>query len=280
MANFCSKCGKTVNSDAAFCSSCGANLQTVEVNNAVNNDNLQNSSNNDSLTSKNCESNQVTTPTVAQDKVNNTASEQLTNNQTDTKYEEIELPNLLENLEKIELGKNFKIKGYAFENPNELDVINLYSDNKGNPVFKDCLIVDLNSLSEEVRKDICLRLKIAKWSKGLSFQPGYLDITIEGQVKEGKFTGNYLEADEVYYDKSLAIKISEKKRWVAFLLTIFFGWIGLGRFYLGHYLFGILETIISFVFLCMGIPIWIVDAFYLAPKLDVVLKDGKGNYIL
>ena len=279
MANFCSKCGKPVNSDAAFCSNCGANLQTVEVNNAVNNNNSQNSSNNESLTTKNSESNQVTTTTVVQDTVNNTVFEQPTNNQTETKYEEIELPNLLEKLEKIEVGKNFKIKGYAFENPNEVDVINLYSDNKGNLVFKDCLIVDLNSLSEEIRKDICIRLKIAKWSKGL-FQPGYLDITVEGQVKEGKFTGNYLEADECYYDKSLAIKISEKSRLVAFLLTIFFGWIGLGRFYLGHYLFGILETFISLVFLCMGIPIWIVDAFYLAPKLDVVLKDGKGNYIL
>ena len=262
MANFCSKCGKPVNPDAAFCSVCGANLQTVEVNNTVNSDNKQNNDDN---------SNQETNPAIVHNSFNNTASEKAGNNQPNPEYQQIELSELLKNLDKTFIGKNVRTRGYAHNyGQNIYDVIGLYPDKKG-ILTRDNLCIDFNALSEEVRKDITVRLQITN----CHFKAMYLDFIVEGQIKDGGIMrGLYLEVDDVSYDKSQTVKVSEKSRLKAFLLTLFLGFFGLGRFYLGHYFIGIFEIILS---LLMP-PIWVLDAFLIL--CWPAIKDGKGNYVL
>ena len=268
MANFCSKCGKPVNAEAAFCSNCGANLQPVESNNSASNDNKQNNDNNDDLTSNN--TNQETTPTNVQDNSSNTITELAENNQSNPEYQQIELSELLKNLDKTFIGKKIRTTGYAHNYERQgYDVIGLFPDKKGS-LIRDNLCIDFRGLSEDVRKDVAVRLQIAS----CHFKAIYLDFTVEGQIKDGGILyGLYLEVDDVYYDKSQTVKISEKSRWKAFWLTLFLGFFGLGRFYLGQYFIGIFEIILSFLIP----PIWLIDAFFII--CWPTLKDGKGNYV-
>ena len=204
MANFCSKCGKAVNSEAVFCSNCGANLQPVESNNCVNTANNQNNDNNTNLTSNNNYSNQEANPTDFQDSSSNSVNEQAENNQSNPEYQQIELSDLLKNIDKTFIGKKIRTKGYAHNYAQQgYDVIGLFPDKKRLLERKN-LCINFNALSEEVRKDIAVRLQIAE----TNWKNPYLDITVEGLIKDGGIlTGIYLEVDDVYYDK---IKF---KRW-------------------------------------------------------------------
>ncbi len=63
--------------------------------------------------------------------------------------------------------------------------------------------------------------------------------------------------------------LKKKSRGVAFLLSFFFGFIGLDRFYLGHFWMGMLKL---FTGGCFGI-LWFVDMFRLATGS---LKPAEG----
>ncbi len=312
MANFCSKCGKPVNTEAAFCSNCGANLQYFEVNNTVYNDSVQNNGSNDNLSSNNTTSNQVINST------NNSDSKQSVNCQNNSIYQQISLTALLTNLKEIPIGTKIRTGGYAKKNWGGIILdISLYADLKQLEQDGDYLFVDLNHISGKTRR---------KLSDSISKVTGeYLDITVEGQIQKNLITGKYLEADNLYFEpftcnvenqiyvqtpiidtqekasvdtssktifnnnlnqmivsQNQASNKSTKSRLAAALLQLFFGWMGLGRFYLGHKFLGFYDIIFTFIFLlfCGGYPIilcCIFECVEIMAKSE--LKDGKGKIV-
>lgn len=298
MANFCSKCGKPVNSEAFFCSNCGANLQSFEVNNSVDNDNTDNNSQNTNFSS------------------NNTASEQVINQ--NNVYQQISLSALLANLKEIPIGTKVKTGGYTSEKGKEMILdIALYVDIEQLKQNGNNLFVNLEHISGKTRRKLSDNFSNAT--------DGYLDITVEGQIKKMLLFGNYLEAENLDFEhftcdnenqvveqvtstntqENVSINTSPniisnnnlnqqivsqnqvsnkstKSRLVAALLELFLGWIGLGWFYLGDKIRGFYDIMFSIIALlfCGGYPIifgCIFDCVEIMAKSN--LKDGKGKIV-
>ena len=312
MTNFCSKCGKPVNSEAVFCSNCGANLQSFEVNNTVNNKSLQNTSGNGNLSSNDTTPNQVINST------NNSESKLGLSSQNNSIYQQISLTALLTNLKEIPIGTKIRTGGYAKKNWGGIILdISLYADLKQLEQDGDYLFVDLNHISGKTRR---------KLSDSISKVTGeYLDITVEGQIEKSSIIGKYLEADNLYFEhftcdnvnwlnvqatatdtqekvsvntslniipnnnsnqlivsQNQASNKSTKSRLVAALLQLFFGWFGLGWFYLGNKFRGFYDILVTFILLlfCGGYPIilcCIWDCIEIMIKSN--LRDGKRKIV-
>lgn len=91
----------------------------------------------------------------------------------------------------------------------------------------------------------------------------------DGVVKQVDLVGAYLE-------KPKAVKY----KYLAAALSLFFGWAGVARFYLGYYRLGVIQIVLSLILLRAGffifVPQWgFVEAMVLfSGKFD---KDAKGR---
>lgn len=310
MTNFCSKCGKPVNSEAVFCSNCGANLQSFEVNNTVNNESLQNTSGNGNLSSNDTTPNQVINST------NNSESKLGLSSQNNSIYQQISLSTLLANLKEIPIGTKIRTGGCASKDGKGMILdIALYVDLEEFKQNGENLFVNLDCISGKTRRKLS-----DNFSNSIE---GYLYITLEGEIKKALF-GKYLEAENLYFEhftcdnknqlveqvtsinpqgnvsiitsldtisnnsnqqivsQNQVSNKSTKSRLVAALLQLFFGWFGLGWFYLGNKFRGFYDILVTFILLlfCGGYPIifcCIWDCIEIMIKSN--LRDGKRKIV-
>lgn len=83
-------------------------------------------------------------------------------------------------------------------------------------------------------------------------------------------------------------EVSSKSKFIAFILALFFGWIGLHNFYMGHTLRGLMQIalqVVCLVTLILGIGLLIEIPFFLWVFVEIIMilcgaaTDGEGRKI-
>ena len=83
-------------------------------------------------------------------------------------------------------------------------------------------------------------------------------------------------------------EVSPKSKFTAFILALFFGWIGLHNFYMGHILRGLMQValqVVCLVTLILGIGLLIEIPFFLWVFIEIIMilcgaaTDGEGRKI-
>ena len=217
MANFCPKCGKPVDPNVAFCSNCGANIESPEVGNNTESNNAQQKqpkkfgfgcfkvgcglflcffvlsclanmgkerqnqpNNTPSQVSQKMPNNSNSSTQKSQQNVSNNSN---TSSVAKNNYEDIKLDDLLLDIDSMSEGKKISTSGYATKGMGEDDCIDLYVTNDS---IGKSLYVDIKKCSRDIRKKF-LKEEVLD---------DRIFLKVKGQIKNGTFVGNYLEADE------------------------------------------------------------------------------------